>query len=79
MTSHDQEPEDAYVLQAGLISERLSRVALDMNVALMHTEGLAKVRLERAITGIDTTIKEMRLLAASQLRLGEGGAGRRPG
>ena len=64
MTWHDQEPEDAYVLQA---------------VALTHTECLAEVRLERAITGIDTTIKETRLLAASQLRLGEGGAGRRPG
>jgi hypothetical protein len=64
MTWHDQEPEDAYVLKA---------------VALTHTEGLAEVRLERAITGIDTTINVTRLLAASQLRLGEGGAGRRRG
>jgi hypothetical protein len=79
MTWEIQEPEDALVLQAELISERLSRIALDMNVALMHSEGLARVRLERAIAGIDATINDVRLLAASQLRLGEGGADRRPG
>jgi hypothetical protein len=79
MSWDDREPEDAFVLQAGLISERLTRIALDMNVALSHTDGFARSRLEHAITGIDLTIREVRLLAASRLRLGERGAGRRQG
>lgn len=79
MSWDDHEPVDAFVVQAGMISERLSRVALDMNVALSDTDGPARTRLERAITGLDQTIRDVRLLAASQLRLGEGGAGRRQG
>lgn len=79
MSWDDHEPVDAFVVQAGMISERLSRVALDMNVALSNTDGPVRTRLERAITGLDQTIREVRLLAASQLRLGEGGAGRRQG
>jgi hypothetical protein len=79
MSWDDHEPEDAFVLQAGLIGERLSRIALDVNVALSHTDGLARARLERAVTGIDETIREVRLLAACRLRLGEGGADRRQG
>lgn len=62
-----------------MISERLSRVALDMTVALSDVRGDARTRLEHAIKGLDQTIRDVRLLAASQLRLGEGGAGRRQG
>ena len=79
MSWDDHQPVDVFVVQAGMISERLSRVALDMNIALSDTDGPARTRLERAITGLDQTIREVRLLAASQLRLGEGGAGRRQG
>lgn len=51
-----------------------------MNVALIHTEGIAEIRLEPAIiTGIDTTIKHLRMLAAGRLRLGEGGVSQQPG
>lgn len=75
----DHEPGDVLVVQAGLISERLSRAALDMNVALSDTDGPARARLERAITGLDHAIRDIRLLAAGQLRLGAGGAGRRQG
>jgi hypothetical protein len=79
MSWDDHEPADVFAVQAGMISERLSRVALDMNVALSDTDGPARTRLERAITGLDQTIRDVRLLAASQRRLGEGGAGRRQG
>ena len=79
MTWDDHVPADVFVIQADLISERLSRVALDMTVALSDTDGPARTRLEQAITGLDQTIRDVRLLAASQLRLGEGGAGRRQG
>lgn len=79
MSWDDHESADVFVVQAGMISEQLSRVALDMNVALSNTDGAARTRLERAITGLDQTIRDVRLLAASQLRLGEGGAGRRQG
>ncbi|MFC4854761.1 hypothetical protein [Actinophytocola glycyrrhizae] len=72
MSWDDHEPADAFGIQAGMIGGRLSRVALDMNVALSDTDGPARARLERAI-------REVGLLAASQLRLGEGGAGRRQG
>lgn len=75
----DHEAGDVLVVQAGLISERLSRAALDMNVALSDTDGPARVRLEQAITGLDKAIRDIRLLAAGQLRLGAGGAGRRQG
>jgi hypothetical protein len=79
MSWDDHQPVDVFVVQASMINERLSRVALDMTVALSDTEGPARTRLERAITGLDQTIRDVRLLAASQLRLGEGGAGRRQG
>lgn len=79
MSWDDHETPDAFVIQAGLIGERLSRVALDMNLALSDTDGLVRSRLERAIRGLDQSIREVRLLAASQLRLGEGGTGRRQG
>jgi len=79
MSWDDHDSVDAFVLQAGVITERLSRIALDMNVALSDTNGHARTRIERAITGLDQTIRDVRLLAASQLRLGEGGAGRRQG
>jgi hypothetical protein len=79
MSWDDHESADVFVVQAGMISEQLSRVALDMNVALSNTDRAARTRLERAITGLDQTIRDVRLLAASQLRLGEGGAGRRQG
>jgi len=79
MTWDDHEPVDVFVVQAEVISERLSRVALDMNIALSDTDGHVRSRLERAIGGLDQTIREVRLLAASRLRLGEGGAGRRQG
>ncbi|GAB1511870.1 hypothetical protein [Actinophytocola sp. KF-1] len=75
----DHEAGDVLVVQAGLISERLARAALDMNVALSDTDGHARARLEQAITGLDQAIRDIRLLAAGQLRLGAGGAGRRPG
>lgn len=79
MSWDDHESVDAFAIRADLISERLSRVALDMTVALSDTDGVARTRLELAITGLDQTIREVRLLAASQLRLGEGGTGRRQG
>lgn len=79
MSWDDHQPVDVFVVQASMINERLSRVALDMTVALSDTEGPARTRLEQAITGLDQTIRDVRLLAASQLRLGEGGAGRRQG
>jgi hypothetical protein len=79
MSWDDHDPADVFVIQADLISERLSRVALDVNVALGDAEEPARTRLEQAITGLDQTIRDVRLLAASQLRLGEGGAGRRQG
>ncbi|WP_459711818.1 hypothetical protein [Actinophytocola sp. KF-1] len=59
----------------GMLTERLSHVALDVSVALGDTEGVARVRLERAVTGLDQTIKDMRLLATGQLRLDGGPAG----
>jgi hypothetical protein len=75
----DHDASDVLVVQAGLISERLSRAALDVNVALSDTDGAARARLERAISGLDQALRDIRLLAAGQLRLGAGGAGRRPG
>lgn len=75
----DHESEDVFVLQAGLLSEQLARIALDMNVALGYTDGVAHIRLERAIRGVDDTIREIRLLAASHQHLGEVGADRRSG
>ncbi|MFI7674870.1 hypothetical protein [Actinophytocola sp. NPDC049390] len=75
----DHEAGDVLVVQAGLISERLSRVALDVNVALSDTDGLVRARLEQAITRLDQAIRDIRLLAAGQQRLGAGGAGRRRG
>ena len=79
MSWDDHESADAFAIRADLISERLSRVALDMTVALSDTDGVARTRLELAIAGLDQTIREVRLLAASQLRLGEGGTGLRQG
>jgi hypothetical protein len=79
MSWDDHQPVDVFVVQASMINERLSRVALDMTVALSDTDGPARTRLEQAITSLDQTIRDVRLLAASQLRLGEGGAGRRQG
>ena len=75
----DHEAGDVLVVQAAMISERLARAALDMNVALSDTDGPTRLRLERAITGVDQAIRDIRLLAAGQLRLGAGGAGRRQG
>lgn len=72
------EREDVFVLSAELICQRLTRVALDMNVALGHTDGLARTRLEQAIGGIDRTIREVRLLAARP-GVGRWGSDRRPG
>lgn len=79
MNWDDHDPVDAFILQAGMLAERLSRIALDVNVALCDSDGVTRTRLERAVTGLDQTIRDVRLLAASQLRLGEGGAGRRQG
>jgi hypothetical protein len=75
----DHEAGDVLVVQAGLISDQLSRAALEVNVALSDTDGPARARLERAVIGLDHAIRDIRLLAASQLRLGAGGAGRRQG
>ncbi|MGB3439896.1 MAG: hypothetical protein WBA97_14205 [Actinophytocola sp.] len=72
MSWDDEEPVDAFVVQAGLISDRLFRAALDMTVALSDTDGAARARLEQAIGGLDQTIRDVHLLAASQLRLGDG-------
>ena len=76
MSWDDQDP---FALQAGTITERLSRIALDVTVALGDARGATRDRLERAVTDLDTTIRDMRPPAASRLRLGEGGAGRRQG
>lgn len=75
----DHEAGDVLVVQAALIGEQLSRAALDVNVALSDTEGPARARLEQAVIGLDHAIRDIRLLAAGQLRLGAGGAGRRQG
>jgi hypothetical protein len=79
MSWDDHGPADAITVQAGMITERLSKVALELNVALGDTNGPARPRLEQAIRGLDQTIREVRLMAASRMRLGEGGAGRRQG
>ncbi len=75
----DHAADDVLVVQAGLISDRLARAALDLNVALSDTDGAARARLERAVSRLDQAVRDLRLLAAGQLRLGAGGAGRRPG
>ena len=75
----DHEAGDVLVVQAGLISEQLARAALEVNVALSDTDGPARARLERAVIDLDQALRDIRLLAASQLRLGAGGAGRRQG
>lgn len=79
MSWDDHDAGDALVVQAALIGEQLSRAALDVNVALSDTDGQARARLERAVIGLDQAIRDIRLLAAGQLRLGAGGAGRRQG
>jgi hypothetical protein len=75
----DHEAGDVLVVQAALIGDQLSRAALDVTVALSDVDGPARARLERAVTGLDHAIRDIRLLAAGQLRLGAGGAGRRQG
>ncbi len=79
MSWDDHDPADAFVIQAGLLTERLSRIALDVNVALCDVDGAARARLERAVTGLDRSINDVRLMAVHRLGMGREGADRRQG
>jgi hypothetical protein len=72
-------PLDPLTTRVAGVIIRLSRVALELNLAQRLSHGPNRTRLGNAIEGIDKTIRECQLLAVGNLPSGEGGAGRRPG
>jgi hypothetical protein len=70
---------DPLTTRIATVVPHLSRVALDLTLMRLPADGPSGTRLDNAIEGIDTTIRECQLLAVGNLPTGEGGAGRRPG
>lgn len=70
---------DSVTTRVATVVAHLSRAALDLTLMQLPADGPSRTRLDNAIEGIDTTIRECQLLAVGDLPSGEGDPGRRPG